>query len=141
VGTRDRSDLDEARELSRRLFQVVERAQRDFGAIAAELDLTPQQARTLLFLEEPAPMSAVATHLQCDASNVTGLADRLERAGAIERVPGPDRRVKLLSLTDSGRQLRARLARRVAARSTVTAKLDRRQRAQLAALLDTLLSD
>ena len=46
--------LGEAHALSRRLFAVTERARADFRDVVAELGLTPQQARTLLWLEEPA---------------------------------------------------------------------------------------
>lgn len=133
--------VEEAHALSRRLLEVGELARRDFAAMAEEFGLTPLQARAVLLLEDSRPMGAIAEHLQCDASNVTGLADRLERTGAIERVAGADRRVKLLSLTREGHALRERLAERVAAGSTVTAKLDRAEREQLASLLDKLLAE
>jgi DNA-binding MarR family transcriptional regulator len=48
----------------------------------------------------------VADVLSCDASTMTGIADRLEERGLIARQSGPsDRRVKLLALTDNGRRL------------------------------------
>lgn len=131
--------LAESRELTNKLFQVVERAKSDFAAIAAEHDLTALQARTLLMVQEPAAMRELADHLGCDASSVTGLADRLEKRGVVERSAGSDRRVKLLRLTDEGRRLRAELARRVGEASTVTARLDGAQRRALSALLDRLL--
>lgn len=135
-----KASLDEAQATTRRLFQVAQRAREDFDSIAESLGLTPLQGRALLMLERPRPMRALATGLHCDASNVTGLADRLERLGAIERVTGHDRRVKLLSLTAEGERLRDDLAARVAVGSTVTAKLTRSERQQLATLLDKLLS-
>jgi len=131
--------LAEAHALSRRLFAVTERAKSDFAEVVAELGLTPLQARTLLWLEEPVAMRSLADHLSCDASNVTGLADRLEHLGLVERVPGEDRRVKLLRLTRRGTALRTDLADRVARGSTVTARLDAAERRQLATLLDKLL--
>ncbi|ANS79706.1 Transcriptional regulator, MarR family [Serinicoccus hydrothermalis] len=131
--------LEQAHALTGKLFRVVELARSDFAAVAAELDLTPLQARTLLWLEHPSAMRDLAGHLACDASNVTGLADRLERRGVVERVAGEDRRVKLLQLTDEGRRLRGRLARRVAAGSTVSARLTASERAQLGGLLDRML--
>jgi DNA-binding MarR family transcriptional regulator len=93
----------------------------------------------VLYLEHPTAMRALAEHLACDASSVTGLADRLEELGVLERVPGQDRRVKLLRLTSRGAALRADIAQRVAHGSTVTAKLSGSERGQLAALLDKLL--
>ncbi|SDI09133.1 DNA-binding transcriptional regulator, MarR family [Actinokineospora alba] len=133
--------LEEARDLGVKLFRVVRRMEQDFEAVAASLGLTPLQARTLLSLEEPIPMRDLASGMSCDASNVTGLADRLERLGLIERVPGADRRVKLLSLTEQGMSLRAELADRVAADSSLSARLVKAERAQLDALLDKLLAD
>ena len=56
------------------------------------------------------------------------LADRLERAGAVERSPGADRRVKLLRLTDAGEHQREQLAEAVSRGSTVMAKLNKQQR-------------
>ncbi len=131
--------LVEAHGLSARLFQVIDRMRSDFAAIAAEFGLTPLQARSILQLEEPQPMRALADHLACEPSNVTGLADRLEASGLVERVTGADRRVKLLQLTAVGRRLRTDLAERVAAGSTVTAKLGAAERRTLSGLLDRLL--
>ncbi|CAN5170935.1 MarR family transcriptional regulator [soil metagenome] len=131
--------LAEAHSLSARLFQVIDRMRTDFAQVAAEFGLTPLQARSLLQLEEPQPMRALADHLACEPSNVTGLADRLEASGLVERVPGSDRRVKLLQLTGEGARLRGRLAARVAAGSTVTAKLSPAERRTLSGLLDRLL--
>lgn len=85
-------------------------------------------------------MGSMAQHLACDASNINGLADRMERLGYVERVAGGDRRVKLLSLTPAGRRTRTLLGERVAQGSTVTARLDPDQRRQLSDLLDLLLA-
>ena len=132
--------LADAHALSRRLFQVTERARADFAAVVAELGLTPLQARTVLWLEQPSSMRGLADHLSCDASNVTGLADRLGQLGLVERVTGSDRRVKMLQLTRHGAALRTDLADRVARGSTVTARLDPSERQQLGNLLDKLLA-
>jgi DNA-binding MarR family transcriptional regulator len=57
--------------------------------------------------EEPLPMSALADRLFCDASNVTGIVDRLESRGLVERGSAEgDRRVKALTLTNDGVALR-----------------------------------
>jgi DNA-binding MarR family transcriptional regulator len=59
-------------------------------------------------------MSALAGQMFCDASNVTGIVDRLEGRGLIERRPSKaDRRVKMLAVTDEGRRVRARLLERL----------------------------
>lgn len=132
--------LAEAHALSARLLQVAERAMADFADVVAELGLTPLQARAVLWLERPSAMRGLADHLTCDASNITGLADRLEELGVVERIPGEDRRVKLLRLTRRGIALRADVVDHLARGSTVTARLTAAERTQLAALLDRLLT-
>lgn len=80
--------------------------------VAARYDLTPQQAVVLRSLSRPRRMRVMADEMRCDPSNVTGLIDRIERLGLVERVPDPaDRRVRLLSLTDSGRRVREDMQR------------------------------
>ena len=87
---------------------------RRFLAIAQEFDLAPQQMGALKHLAEPMPMSELAGALMCDSSNVTGIVDRLEDRGLVERRPAPgDRRVKLLVLTDEGQRVRGELVKRM----------------------------
>ncbi|HEY7017501.1 MAG TPA: MarR family transcriptional regulator, partial [Gaiellaceae bacterium] len=67
------------------------------------------QAHALRMLdpEVPMPMSALAERLFCDASNVTGIVDRLESRGLVERRSAEgDRRVKALTITQAGIALR-----------------------------------
>jgi DNA-binding MarR family transcriptional regulator len=73
---------------------------------SAEFDLSAPQARALHHLREPRTMGELADMLCCDASNVTGIVDRLEARGVVERqvVPG-DRRVKRIVLTQEGRKV------------------------------------
>ena len=74
-----------------------------------EFGLAPMQAMALTSLEpdEPMPMSALAGLLMCDNSNVTGIVDRLEALGLVERRPAErDRRVKAVGLTERGRSVR-----------------------------------
>lgn len=82
--------------------------------LGQELDLAPQQMIALRALDEPRPMSALAGLLACDSSNVTGIVDRLEARGLVERQASPtDRRVKLIVLTDEGSRLREIVAGRM----------------------------
>lgn len=72
----------------------------------AEFGLTGPQAWLIRLLEEPMPMYQIAEKLQCDPSNVTGIVDRLEASGFVERRVLPsDRRVKQLVLTPAGEQV------------------------------------
>jgi DNA-binding MarR family transcriptional regulator len=85
-------------------------------AVASEFDLSPM-AMKLLYAFEPGaekPMSVLAENLFCDASNVTGIVDRLEARELIERRDSPrDRRVKLIALTDAGTVMRERIRERL----------------------------
>lgn len=88
---------------------------RRFLATGGEFDLAPQQMIALRMLGAgPRKMSELANALFCDNSNVTGIVDRLEDRGLVERRPGEhDRRVKMLLITERGAQVRAGLAARL----------------------------
>lgn len=62
----------------------------------------PGRVLNLLSLE-PMPMRRIAQKLRCEPSNITGIVDRLESRGLVERRPDPaDRRVKLAAPTEEG---------------------------------------
>ena len=97
-----------------------------FHAVCAEHDLTKQQAGALMRLDpdEPVPMSALAGALLCDASNVTGLVDRLADRGLVERRPVPhDRRVRFLAVTPEGARVRSAILERLSQPPAGLAKL------------------
>ncbi|MFI6449578.1 MarR family winged helix-turn-helix transcriptional regulator [Kitasatospora sp. NPDC050543] len=76
---------------------------RRFAAVAAAHGLTPMQGKMLGLLRHPMPMRALADLLGCDASNVTGIVDRLEARGLARREADPaDRRIKNVLLTEEG---------------------------------------
>ena len=85
---------------------VMGRLGQHFFQRSAEFDLSPQQAKAFVELGQPLSMGELADRLFCDASNVTGIVDRLESRGLVERQADPDdRRVRRLVLTDAGREL------------------------------------
>jgi len=86
---------------------VVARYHEEYESAAAEHALTGAQARLLSLLSlEPLPMRRLAQQLKCEPSNVTGIVDRLETRGLVERRPDPaDRRVKLAAATTEGRKV------------------------------------
>ncbi len=103
-----------------------------FQAICAEHDLTKPQAGALLQLDpdRPIPMSGLAGALMCDASNVTGIVDRLEDRGLVERRNAPqDRRVKMLAVTPAGARVRGEIASRLSPPPGLTALSAADQRA------------
>jgi DNA-binding MarR family transcriptional regulator len=114
VPARPRSAGDEAWALLRELL-FAER--RRFFETAAEFELHPAQAGTLMQLDEGPglPMHEIATRLACDNSNVTGIVDRLEARGLVTRRPGEqDRRVKYVVLTPLGVEVRGAMGTKLA---------------------------
>jgi DNA-binding MarR family transcriptional regulator len=110
--------------------------------LAAALELSPAQCHVLHVIEpgRPMPMKRLAETLSCDASNVTGLVDRLESRGLVRRVPGSaDRRVKVLDLTPTGARLRAQLIERMTAPPASFGRLSARDQRALARILSRLL--
>jgi DNA-binding MarR family transcriptional regulator len=109
-----------------------------------DFDLSPTQCHVLHLIEpgRPLPMSRLAETLSCDASNVTGLVDRLESRGLVQRRPSrADRRVRVLQLTPAGFRVRTQLLRRMAGRSLPLARLTVAQRRMLVTLLETLVDE
>lgn len=108
---RNRPGSSAAEEAWALLLQLMMRQRGRFVAVAAEMDLHSAQADALLRMEPdtPVPMNELATLLNCDSSNVTGIVDRLEARGLVARRPDErDRRVKRIVLTPLGVELRAR---------------------------------
>jgi len=80
--------------------------------LAEHYGLTTVQVYTLFSLEPESPVSmhAISQFLLCDASNVTGVVDRLVARMLITRQEDPhDRRVKTVQLTKKGMILREKL--------------------------------
>ncbi|MDG6109143.1 MarR family winged helix-turn-helix transcriptional regulator [Dactylosporangium aurantiacum] len=128
------------KQLSDLVFHVAGRLRWGFNAAAAELDLPPMQAMALANLRSPAPMRDLAEWLHCDASNVTGIVDGLERRGLVTRQSSPsDRRVKHLVLTEEGERRRDLLHARSAQNARAVFGLPDADREQLRDLLARLL--
>ncbi|MDQ3251004.1 MAG: MarR family transcriptional regulator [Actinomycetota bacterium] len=91
------------------VLSLAERLQQGFAAHAAEFGLSAAQAKVLLRLQsgEDLPMRKLARSLGYDPSNLTGLVDKLEARGAVERRLDPaDRRIKAIAMTEEGLRLR-----------------------------------
>ena len=70
-----------------------------------DVDLTPPQVHCLLWLgtDGPLPLNVVAARIGCGQPSVTGVVDRLEKLGYVERERDTaDRRVVRVKLTESG---------------------------------------
>jgi DNA-binding MarR family transcriptional regulator len=86
------------------------------------------------------PMSRLADLLDVSLSNASGIVDRLEEHGLVERVRVPaDRRIVLVSLTDSGRTALAQVdVLHDELMQSILARLDDRRLRRVAAALDDI---
>jgi DNA-binding MarR family transcriptional regulator len=135
------SPATEAWALMQRLFGPQRKR---FMALAAEHELSPPQLAALKALHpgQPLAMSELAGILGCDNSNVTGIVDRLEYRGLVERRPADhDRRVKLLALTDAGHELRDEIGDRLHAPPDELAALSEADQRALRDLLRRAFGD
>jgi DNA-binding MarR family transcriptional regulator len=126
------------------LLTLADRLRQTWSAHAAAAGLSPAQVTALLTLRpgEAVPMRRLAAALDCDASNLSSLVDRLERRGAVERRPDPDdRRIKALVLTQEGERLRASFWRGVTEDPGPLAPLRKKELRTLMSLLDRLDAD
>jgi DNA-binding MarR family transcriptional regulator len=132
----DPKDLDGA------LALVIARMRDIWHRRMRAIDLTPPQSIAMRkLLDGPLPMGSVAEVLSCDASTLTGIADRLEERGLIQRQIDPtDRRVKLLALTAAGRDLVTSIDGPFTAEIPGFASLTEDERADLTQLLFRLFS-
>jgi DNA-binding MarR family transcriptional regulator len=109
ASTKPVTDSPAAVDAWRLMFELAMRHRATMLAVAAKHELSPPQLFMLRRLQpgQPTPMSELAAFMGCDASNITGLVDRLEARGLVERrVPVHDRRVKQIVLTAAGERLR-----------------------------------
>jgi DNA-binding MarR family transcriptional regulator len=125
------------------LLQVAFRSKHGLMKLAEKYDLTVVQLHSLGVMNpgEGIPMNTLSNLLLCDASNVTGIVDRLLTQGYIKREESPkDRRVKMISLTPEGEILRKALLEEIAHYEIPElSRLTQAQRAELKAMLGVIL--
>jgi DNA-binding MarR family transcriptional regulator len=112
--------------------------------ICDELELTPMQGHALRSLDpdRPSPMSVLADMLICDASNVTAIVDKLESRGLIVRQGAEnDRRIKMLAVTQQGREIRELLCARATEPPAAVASMPAPARRQMADVLRAILDE
>jgi DNA-binding MarR family transcriptional regulator len=86
------------------LYQLVEKLRAEHEEAAATAGMTAAQAAVLSMLSKPQSMAKLAAAMGCDASNITGLVDRLDAKGLVVRTTDPrDRRLKLIAWTAAGK--------------------------------------
>jgi|EndMetStandDraft_3_1072993.scaffolds.fasta_scaffold13362_3 DNA-binding MarR family transcriptional regulator len=125
------------------LIQVAFRSKHGLMKLAEKYDLTVVQLHSLGAMNpgEAIPMNELSCILLCDASNVTGIVDRLLAQGYIRREENPaDRRVKLITLTPEGEKLRTTLLEEVSQYELPEMKrLTSEQRRELKLMLSLIL--
>jgi DNA-binding MarR family transcriptional regulator len=110
--------------------------------IAAEHDLSLTQLRVLAILRDRrVKMSELADYLGLDKSTVSGLVDRAEKRGLLQRVPNPlDGRGVDVLLSTGGTGLAERGAAQIAqSLSSMTSALTAAEARRLTALLERML--
>jgi DNA-binding MarR family transcriptional regulator len=125
------------------LLQVAFRSKHGLMKLAEKYDLTVVQLHSLGVMNpgEGIPMNTLSNLLLCDASNVTGIVDRLLTQGYIKREENPkDRRVKVITLTPEGVALRKTLLEEIAQYELPElSRLTHAQRSELKAMLGIIL--
>jgi DNA-binding MarR family transcriptional regulator len=119
------------------LYQLVEKLRGEHEEAAAAAGVTAAQAAVLTMLSEPQSMAKLAERMGCDASNITGLVDRLEAKGLVVRaaVEG-DRRVKRIRWTTAGKAAVERFQRDLIKASSLAKLSPKARRGLLAALTE-----
>src|SRR5580700_8057956 len=122
------------------LFRVAINAKHGLMNIADRHKLTVMQMYTLCLLEadKSIPMNSLSTTLHCDASNITGIVDRLFQQKYIRREENPhDRRSKMLTLTSKGVKLCGKIAESLEKNQPTTLnELSKKEKQQLLLLLN-----
>jgi DNA-binding MarR family transcriptional regulator len=116
------------------LQELLAAIKRGYVAIAEEFELSPPQVMAMRVLEpdRPLPMNELATECHLDNSTITGIVDRLEAQGLVERRSDErDRRVKMVAVTDEGAKVCAQLAEILQEAPEPIARLSRKDQAAL----------
>jgi DNA-binding MarR family transcriptional regulator len=99
-----------ARDIWRQMSNLFISHQEERERVASELGLNGTDLITLFHLQPDGAVAQrdLAEHWACDPSWITARIDRLEQFGLVERRPGlTDRRIKTVSLTHAGENVRA----------------------------------
>jgi len=126
------------------LFQLSFLLQARLSRVAAEHHLSVAQVRLLGILRDREPgMLELARHLELEKSSLSGLVDRAEKRGLVERIPSPkDRRAATIRVTAQGRKLSRVVAEAVTAEVNVLVRaFPETERKRLAALLWRLVPE
>jgi DNA-binding MarR family transcriptional regulator len=128
----------------RKLIDLLHTQKYWLNQIADDLGLTLQMAKALheIPVTGSVTMKELADELWCDASNATGIIDRLEARGLVERRPSErDRRLKCVVLTTAGKRLRRKIEERFNESPPAIAALSDADKRTLREILDRALEN
>lgn len=141
-GTEDANRVPPFRGLAFTLSSLGYAVSRLFKQTLAPFDLEPREFALLraVAFDEGQSQQTLGDRLQIPRSRMVAIVDELERRGLLERRASPDdRRVRLLHLTDTGRELLQRaFAEALSYEQQIGAPLDPREREQLLDLLERI---
>lgn len=112
-------------------------------ALRVRMKMSPGAIRALMLLAEGdgLSMGEMARNLSCDPSYITALVDDLDDRGLAQRETAPDdRRVKMVVLTDPGREVAAEVQHILATPPEAFSALTEDELGQLRDLLDKVLA-
>lgn len=133
----DDADPNELADFATGLYQLVDTLRGEHEEAAAAAGLTAAQAMILTWLSEPTSMRRFADRMGCDASNITGIVDRLEAKELVVRTADPgDRRVKLIERTRAGDSAVKRFQKELVKTSSLAKLTPAARRGLLAALAE-----
>jgi len=125
------------------LFQLSFLLHYTLARIATGHDLSIIQVRLLGILRDREPgMLELARHLELEKSSLSGLVDRAEQRGLVERIPSPgDRRGTRIRVTAQGRRLSGVVEAEVTASvSTLITVLSKSDRDRLTSLVSRIMA-
>jgi DNA-binding MarR family transcriptional regulator len=127
-----------------RLFQVAIITKHGLMVLAEKYKLSVMQLYTLCLLNSKTsiPMNSLSSTLHCDASNVTGIVDRLLMQKYIIRAENPeDRREKMIKLTAKGERFCTKISEEIILSQPIDLTvLSETQKQQLTEILSKILT-
>ena len=129
-------------DLAQKFFALLMRHRSYVQGSMADLGLSPPHVFVIHILADgPLTMRELSVKSLFEPSHLTGIVDRLEDRNIVQRKVDPkDRRIKLVSLTRSGKALRDKLMKRIGSPMPWMLALSPEDQAQLLAIIERVLA-
>ena len=130
--------------LNWQLLRIAITTKHSLMNIAESYGLSVMQLYTLCLLDADTsiPMNTLSHLINCDASNITGIVDRLYSQNYIKREENPnDRREKMITLTEKGEELAQKISQEVSLHESINMNiLSPEEKTTLKMLLTKIIS-